>query len=260
MRKILFFDIDGTLWNHYNVIPQSTKEAIRQARENGHLAFICSGRARGYIQNEELLGIGFDGIVSGCGTMCEYNGAILDYYQLDNELLDRTIKIVRKYGMRPILEGRDYLYFDEADFGKDLYGQKLMKELQGRWKEISTNEGGWEASKLSCDTSVADTAACMKELEADYDFIIHNEKICEIVPKGYHKGVGLIKVCERLGIDIKDSFAFGDSVNDLGMFRAAGTGVAMGNGSDEIKAAADYVTDTMDNDGIWNACKHFGLI
>lgn len=260
MRKVLFFDIDGTLWNHYNVIPQSTIDAIGQARNNGHLAFICSGRARGYIQNENLLGIGFDGVVSGCGTMCEYNGGILDYYRLDNELLAFTIETVRRCGMKPILEGREFLYFDEADFGKDLYGQKLIRELGTRWKEISACEGKWEASKLSCDTSEADMTTCMKELEADYDFIIHNEKICEIVPKGFHKGIGLAKVCDRLGIDIKDSFAFGDSVNDLGMFRSAGVSVAMGNGSDEIKAVADYVTDTMDNDGIWKACKHFGLI
>lgn len=260
MRKVLFFDIDGTLWDHYNVIPQSTIDAIRQARKNGHLAFICSGRARGYIQNESLLGIGFDGVVSGCGTMIEYNGQILDYYRLDNELLDRTIKIVRKYGMRPILEGCEYLYFDVEDFGEDLYGKKLIKELAGRWREISNYEGTWEASKLSCDTSNADTQACFKELEAEYDFIIHNERICEIVPKGYHKGIGVVKVCEKLGIDVSDSIAFGDSVNDLGMFKAAGIGVAMGNGSEEIKAVADYVTDTMENNGIWNACKHFGLI
>ena len=260
MKKILFFDIDGTLWNHHNEIPDSTIAAIKQARKNGHLAFICSGRARGYIRDEELLGIGFDGIVSGCGTMAEYNGEILDYYQLDVGLLNRTIEIVRKYGMKPILEGREYLYFDNEDFETNLYGKKLKSELKERWRQIKEYQGVWEASKLSCDTRDADRENCFKELEKDFDFIIHNENICEIVPKGYHKGVGMRKVCEKLGIDTKDTFAFGDSVNDIGMFLTAGTGVAMGNGSNEIKAVADYVTDSMNHDGIWKACKHFGII
>lgn len=72
-RKAAFFDIDGTIWDKDNRIPDSTKEAIRKIRENGSLAFLCSGRCRSYIQNPELLGIGFDGVVSGCGTMVEYN-------------------------------------------------------------------------------------------------------------------------------------------------------------------------------------------
>ena len=66
-RKLLFFDIDGTLWDFHNVIPVSTVRAVHQARANGHLAFINSGRSRAFINSQELLGIGFDGIVSGCG-------------------------------------------------------------------------------------------------------------------------------------------------------------------------------------------------
>ena len=72
--KAAFFDIDGTLWDSCNEIPESTVEAIRKLRENGNLAFLCSGRTRAYIQNPSLLEIGFDGIVSGCGTMIEYRG------------------------------------------------------------------------------------------------------------------------------------------------------------------------------------------
>ena len=63
-----------------------------------------------------------------------------------------------------------------------------------------------------------------------------------------------------MGADLKDTFAFGDSRNDLEMLEAAGVAVVMGNGSKEAKEAADYVTTDLDEDGIWNACKHFGLI
>ena len=73
-RKILFFDIDGTLWTMDGHIPESTREAIRKVRENGHLVFINSGRTRGYIRDPKLFSLGLDGIVSGCGTMIECAG------------------------------------------------------------------------------------------------------------------------------------------------------------------------------------------
>ena len=90
--------------------------------------------------------------------------------------------------------------------------------------------------------------------------MIHDVPVAEFVPKGFHKGTGIAKVCEILGMDMTDTFAFGDSANDIGMLHDAGIGVAMGNGSDAVKGAADYVTDTMMENGIWNACKHFELI
>ena len=74
MSKAVFFDIDGTLWDFYNQIPVSTVTAIRELRKNGHYAFICSGRARAYIQHPDLFAIGFDGVVAGCGTHVELDG------------------------------------------------------------------------------------------------------------------------------------------------------------------------------------------
>ena len=82
----------------------------------------------------------------------------------------------------------------------------------------------------------------------------------EGVPKGYSKATVIQAVCEKLGIDREDTYAFGDSVNDLDMLKYAAYGIAMGNGTPEAKAAADYVTDDLLEDGIYNACAHFALI
>lgn len=260
MKKAAFFDIDGTIWNAQNEIPESTVKAIRRLRENGNLAFLCSGRSRAYIQNPKLFEIGFDGVVSGCGTMVEYGGETIFYKKLDNELVVHTINTVRKYGFRPILEGREYLYLDKEEFWDDYYGKKLRAEMGDHLLSISGEWGKWEISKLSCATDNADRESCFAALETYYDYMVHDSYVAEMVPKGYHKGTGIQRVCELLGIDIQDTFAFGDSVNDMGMIRMAGTGVAMGNGSEEVKAAADYVTTPMMEDGIWTACKHFELI
>ena len=82
----------------------------------------------------------------------------------------------------------------------------------------------------------------------------------DITVKGANKGNALITVATQLGLDIKECIAFGDGGNDLSILKAAGIGVAMGNGNDDVKAVADYVTASVDEDGIWNALKHFNAI
>ena len=112
-KKVLFFDIDGTIWNEKNEIPESTIDAIRTVRRNGHLAFLNTGRCSSYIQNPDLLSIGFDGVVCGCGTMIEYMGETIFYKRLEEVLVEHTVNTVRRFGFRPILEGRAYLYLDD---------------------------------------------------------------------------------------------------------------------------------------------------
>ena len=261
-QKLLFFDIDNTLWNRDNHIPESTVTAIRTARKAGHKAFICSGRCRGYIQAPSLLGIGFDGIVSGCGTMIEdlNRNEILFYHRMDPLLTEHTILTCRSFGYKPILEGREYLYFDDADFGQDPYGHKLIRELGDHRRGIREEWGRWECSKLSCDSSAGDRAACHEALQKDFHFIIHNSSVVEMVPQGYTKGTGVLKVCELFGVDPRDTVSFGDSVNDLEMLQTTAESVVMGGGDERAKAVATYITDDLMQDGIFKACRRLGLI
>ena len=82
----------------------------------------------------------------------------------------------------------------------------------------------------------------------------------DIVCKGNSKQLGMDKIMERFGITLEETMAFGDGGNDISMLRHAGIGIAMGNANDTVKASANYVTDSVDEDGIWNALKHFNLI
>jgi len=258
-KKAVFFDIDGTLWDIDNHIPNSTREAIRLLRLNGHLAFINSGRCRAYIRHPDLLSLDFDGIVSGCGTMIEYQGETIFCELIDRPFLESTIRLIRSYGFRPILEGPEFLYMDDEEFAGDFYGEKVKREMGEQLRSIEGEWGNWDVCKFSCATVDADTDACFKALEKDFDFMVHNAAVVEIVPKGHHKGTGIGKVCELLGMDIADTIAFGDSVNDLGMLQSAGFSVVMGNGADAAKEQADYVTAPLCEDGIWKACRHLGL-
>ena len=260
-QQALFFDIDGTLWDYHNTIPASTVTAIRAAREKGHLAFINSGRSRGFINNEDLLGIGFDGIVSGCGTMIEFRGEILFYYQIPQDQMEETLRICRRCHARPILEGRRHLYLDYEDFGNDPYGRKLIAEVGDMLRPITGLTEPFEVSKFAVDMSPdGDTPALVEALSPLYNFIFHNEYIMEIVPKGFDKGQGILKTCELLDLDPAGTMAFGDGHNDLEMIRTAGIGVAMGDGRERLKQAADYVTAPLMEDGIHSALAHFGLL
>ena len=92
------------------------------------------------------------------------------------------------------------------------------------------------------------------------DVIDRNGMFFECVPKGYSKGIGVTKMLQHLNISPEESFAFGDSTNDIEMFRACGTAVAMGKHDPELTAYADYITTDLNDDGIRRAMEHFSLI
>lgn len=259
MKKAVFFDIDGTLLDEQNYIPESTVEGIRKLQEAGNYAFICTGRTKAYVRDEALLSIGFDGIVSGCGTMVEFQGKELYYYKIDVRKVKREVSFFKAHDVAAILEGRYYLFLDEADFAGNPFIDRLQREIADGIAPIAENEKNWEVSKFSCDVQRADLGLLKRELERDYSLIFHDEPVMEVVPKCCSKGTGILKVCEKLGIDVRDSYAVGDSVNDLPMFEAAGNSIAMGNSSEFVKSQADYVTASLHEDGIYRAMEHFGL-
>ena len=257
---ILFFDIDGTIWDYKNYIPESAVYAIKKAQEKGHLCLLNTGRSRAFVRNEDLLSIGFDGIVSACGTMIELHDAVVFNRLIDKEDAIRTMETVRKHGFRTILEGPEYLYMEPAEFKGDLYGEKVAREMGDSLRGIDSEWGKWQINKLSCACDTPTREECFAELSDLYDYMIHSEAVVEMVPKGFHKGTGILEVCKILGVDVSETVAFGDSVNDAQMLQVAGTAVAMGRCHDEIRHLADFVTSTLEEDGILKAMQRLKLI
>lgn len=256
----VFFDIDGTLWDMDNVIPESTKQALHVLKENGHRIFICSGRTSIFIQDPALLALDFDGILSGCGTCITYHGEDILYKKLDQELLERSVQMFYDYGMPMVMEGRYKLFMDAEIIGQDSYGKYLLEQMKDHTEPIRDNQAGWEASKFSLLIGGTKYMEVVEALKEEYEFLIHGSIVMEAVPKGYSKATAIAEICRHLDIDRADTYAFGDGVNDLEMLDYVGTGIAMGNGKDIAKQHADYVTDDLKAGGIYNACRHFGLI
>lgn len=261
MKKAVFFDIDGTLWDEKMQVPKTTIEAIHKLRENGNYAFICSGRSRATIRAKELLeDIGFDGIVAGCGTHIEYLGKVIFERNLSKEELAFLLPSLQKHHMPPVLEGRVYLYADEEAFGEDPYISYLKKVVGENFLPLKSYAGKYEANKISADYTNGDMEGIKKELFDRYELIFHAQKIVEILPKGYSKASGIKKMCEYLKIDGEDTYGFGDSANDVEMLRYVGHGIAMGNATEDAKEAANYVTTSLSEDGIMEGLKYFSLI
>ena len=259
-RKAVFFDIDGTLIDNNFKVPKSTIKALKELRENGHLAFICTGRAKAMVP-EDLMELGFDGIVGACGTYGELNGQVIYNIELSREVVEKAIKVFREYGICCVLEGEKFIYAEESEIKGPLLEvlSRLVESCNGRFK--MTIEQDYQINKLTCNSDKrCDFKIIYEDLKDDFDFIYHNDFMIEVVPKGYSKAKGIELMIRHLGIDIKDTYAFGDSLNDLEMLKYVKYGIAMGNSVPEILEVIPYKTDRIENDGIYNALKEFKLI
>lgn len=260
MKNAVFFDIDGTLWDGRMRIPASTIEAIHRLRENGNYAFLCSGRSRASIQDERLLKIGFDGIIAGCGTYIELWDQILYQESIAYEELKETADVLKALKVAVLLEGPDYLYADKEAFQDDPYVDYLAESLGAHLKAIEEYGEGLPINKFSANYRLASQQDLVQALGDKYQLIFHNEEVIEIIPKGFSKATGMEKLCEKLCISPEATYAFGDSANDIEMLTFAKYGIAMGNGSDAAKEAADYVTAPLWEDGIRKGLEHYHLI
>ena len=261
MPKLIFFDIDGTLWDEQMQIPKSTKLAIRQLKENGHKTFLCSGRARGNICSKELLGMGFDGIVAACGNHVEMDGKILYERILEKETVKRVVELLEECHMPVVLEGPDNHWISEKGFEEDPYVLYLFQDMGKTALPLRGFDESIHINKFSADILPnTDYERVKKELSEEFDLLEHEKNVVEFVPKGTSKATGIAWLCDYLGVDREETYAIGDSVNDLDMLEFAGHGIAMGNASELAKSVSEYVTADIHADGIYQAMQHYELI
>lgn len=263
MKKIVFFDIDGTIISETTrLIPDSTREAINTLRANGHLAFINTGRPISEI-TPTIKDLGFDGYICGCGTYVEYNNKILLHKKLGKKLSKEIALDMNKYDFEGILEGSKDIYWDYLD---NIHNDTVLAlidqhKYEGFYKGLT-----WHTDNIDIDKLViflketSDFSGFYKKYSPILDFIKRNETFYELVPKGYSKGTGINFICDYLNINHEDTYAIGDSTNDLPMLDYVPHSIAMGNSAPDLFKSVEYITSDVDNDGIFNALKHYGLI
>ncbi len=259
-KHILFFDIDGTLIDEEkDIVPESAKRALCRAKKNGHLLFLCSGRCKAIIP-DEVVGLGFDGMVGGCGTYIEYEGKELFHHKLPRDLQRAIIEDLQTYHIDGVLEGKDCSAF-RHDYWmpvvKNIFTENgsFTAKTQCFWEEDFI----FDKMALWYDDS-SDMEGFKEKYISQFDFIERDPTFYEVVPRGISKASGMHFVCDRLGIDWKQTIAFGDSANDISMLRCANTSVAMGGGNPILFDMVDYVTSAVMEDGIAKALEYLKLI
>lgn len=261
-KKIIFFDIDGTIYRFDMGMPEDTFNAIKRLKLMGHIPVICTGRTRCMIY-EKHLEPGFDYIVAGAGTYLETEGKEIFYEEMENNEAKRVIEGFIRNGFVPVGEGRDMIYIssDISDLTEST--KHVYKIYQENMKESisSVNQDVINVSKVSAlFTNHSNMEKMISEYKDKYTIINHNNNLLELIPKGYNKAKGIERMIEILGIPWENTYAFGDSFNDLDMLKYVKYGCAMGNSDEGIKEQVPFVTSDFDKGGISEALIKFNLI
>ena len=263
MPALLFFDIDGTLitLDESHRMPDSTRDALLQAKANGHKIFINTGRVKTAI-DRNLRSFAFDGMVCGCGTYIEYEGKELFHAELPREDCKKYADALHAMKYQTVFEGKDRLYMD-GDCGKGGFMEYIYDYFS---KNVDQPIGTIEDDSLCYDkftTSCmpdSDKEAFHKMFDAKFNLIPHGANVIEAVPGVYSKATGIRYVMEYFGAELSDCYAFGDSINDMEMLQYVPHAVGMGNAVPEVLQIVEYQTTDVLQDGISNALKHYGLI
>lgn len=267
-QKIAFFDIDGTLTSEIDgSVPESTKRAIKTARENGHLMFINTGRCMLNVE-KRFLDVGFDGVIAGCGTniYCSTDSGLQEllYVSQQHSIANEILQHSRKFRLDILFESKDKLCFDTSKPFITAGGIRQYNDFLNENYDLSHCP---DASDFTCDKFVVwfeninDLSSFRKVSDQYFTCIDRGGAFREFVPIGYSKATGIQFVLNHYGISIADSYAFGDSNNDLSMLTYVKTSVAMGNSiPGSLFSKVSYVTVKSSENGIEKALKHFNFI
>lgn len=277
MRKILLIDIDGTLVDYENHLPESAVTAIRKARANGHKVYLCSGRSKAE-NKPEIWDIGIDGYIGGNGSYVESDGVVVMHQLITADQCRRIVDWLNARGLEFYLESNNGLFASRTF--KDVVVLVMAEYAQRKGREVRTDisyEQAFPGMIWNGELYRDDVNKISYVLHRYQDYLDAQTTFPEM-QHGTWGGAGETALFGDLGVKnttkahavetllayLKakkaDTIAFGDAKVDIPMFEACAYGVAMGSGGEEIKAAADYVTTDVDKDGLYHAFVHLDLI
>lgn len=251
--KAIFFDIDGTLVSFKtHEVPQSAKDAIHEVRQKGVKVFIATGRPLPFINN--LQEVEYDGIMSVTGACCmTADGEIIESKPVSREDIERFIDEEAVNPMPVLFAGKDKAIGCMIDADRKSV-EDVMTLLSLKVPEEHPIEKAldMEVMQVIAFFTAEEEPRMMNEVLTGCDAARWHPAFADCISKGTNKATGIDAICRYYGIDLQDTMAVGDGGNDIAMLQHAGMGVAMGNASDEVKAFADYITDSVDDDGVAN--------
>ena len=271
--KLIFLDIDGTLTPAgSNIPPQSAQEAVRLAREAGTKVFLCTGRNPDMLS--PVLQYGFDGYIASGGGYVVLGDRVLYDCPMTEEQRLRALRLFRKNDVFCTVEAKDATFGDEglAEFLNQSSGgnselvrwrKALEKDLNIRPMAEYDGRPLYKIVFMCSDRKQLEEA--MNELDKEFAFIVQDVEGAgcingELVNRKFHKGTGVKLIADALGVSLKDTIGYGDSMNDVDMIRCVGLGICMENGSPELKKMSSIVCPAVGDDGLYISFRSLGLL
>ena len=284
--RIVFVDVDGTLIDSGELIADSTIDAVRTARANGHLVYLSTGRASVEIY-PVISDIGFDGAISAGGGFAQIGEELVIERTMPAEAVARMVDFYERSGFDFYLQAFDELF--PSPGVHDRFAQYFRSDTPATVRTGSDRAGSDRTAVadehpalrafadvrpysyagiaksvfLGGDLTAYDRAS--HELSGDFHVITGTiphmgRGSGEVTLDGVNKGSTIVQLLDLLGLPAASAIGIGDSSNDIEMLQVCGVGIAMGNATDAIKAHADEVTTSVLDDGVWNAFRRHGLI
>lgn len=259
MKGIVSFDMDMTLLDHSDFkIPESAYRALERLRERYYIV-IATGRdldSRFSAGLQEL--VEPDAVIHLNGTKVTVGDKLIYHHTMNKDLVRRILEFAQgKNFAVGITTGTEDYYVNP---------QIIMEQDIRRWGETERRfMDPWQMLDMDVRTmTYIGKEPGVKLIEAEFPELklpmFSSKEGADIVEKEASKAEGLIRLCRYYDVPLSDTVAFGDSMNDYEIVQTAGIGIAMGNSIEELKKVADYVTTSIDQDGVWNACVNLQLI
>lgn len=257
MIRIAFFDFDQTLYSHFsNSIPESAVTAINKMHKNGIKIFICSGRSLYEMDYFDISSIKIDGMIANNGQLAyDNNNNIIFDCPISGTLKEQIIQKFNDKSVPIFLNTKDNVF---ANFINDTV-RKTQRDINSPIPAIKE----YENEAIYMCSAFYSSKECWSDLLAlknNANITFWHDGAVDIVPLNVTKASGIKGVLDYYNISQEETIAFGDADNDIDMLKFCKYGVAVGNATKEIKQISDYVTDHIEENGIYNACKYYKLI
>lgn len=250
----VFFDLDGTLMNAHSEIDDSVANAVHKLHDNGYLPVISTGRATNELQH--VLGpTGIDSYITLNGAYIKSGDQVIYESQLDDATIESIMEATDHFG--------DTLAMHTSDVTKIYKYKPIVSEFYAsvHIEEPEVDPEFYKHNNIPMVIVVShEGPQRYQEMFPELNFFKTGAYSIDTVKKDVSKMHGIKHLLSGLNLENKPVYAFGDGANDVPMIKFADHSVAMGNGIDEVKQLADFVTTANTDNGIVNGLKHFDLI
>lgn len=266
MIKLIAFDLDGTALRHDRTFSPAVLQAVAQAKARGIYTTIATGRSVATTRPfAAMVGLNAPAICAQGGSVYDFeHEQLLHHFTLDASLTCELLALAEQYPhWHAVLYQNETIYVSRLAYDGDFYFRWLIESPPVITDDLCGVLGNGKADKVLFVIEPHHTAEAnvvLRQAMAGRAVVVQSHAMfVEVNPLDAHKGAGLARVAAYLGVAQHEVLAIGDQENDKTMLEWAGVGVAMANGSDIAKSAADWIAPSIDEDGVAVAIERFAL-